>query len=256
MRAETQTVDDERDASERAGFDRIERLRQYNERAARAATEAAPDNRLSEAGALDASRSFLAAMGRRRSIRHFSAEPVAFELIENAVRVAGRAPSGANQQPWTYVIVSDPAIKERMRGAIEREEYETYTHRASAEWLDALAPLGTDWKKEHIVRAPYVAVVFAQAYGMKNTDSAAEKFKHYYVAESVGISVGFFLASLTCAGLATLTHTPNPMRSLGEILERPENERAYVVIPIGYPVVGARVPAISKKELGEILVVK
>ncbi len=137
-------------------------------------------NRLREAGTRDASRAFLAAMGKRRSIRHFSDEPVAFEFIENKVRVAGCAPSDANQQPWSYVIVSDRATRQRMRGAIERKEYETYTHRASPEWCDAFAPLGTDWEKEHIVRAPSIVVVFAQAYG----------------------SVGFFLASLTCAGLA------------------------------------------------------
>jgi len=174
--------------------------------------------------------------------------------VENAVRAASRAPSGANQQPWTYVIVSDAAVKERMRAAIEREEYETYARRASDEWLAALAPLGTDWRKEHIVQAPYVAIVFAQVYGLKKSEAGIVKVKHYYVAESVGISVGFFLASLTHAGLATLTHTPNPMGFLAEILERPENERAYVVIPIGYAAAGARVPAVSKKTLEQILV--
>ncbi len=246
---------DERDAEATERFAGNERLTGYLERAAKAPMEEAPDNRLSDVDALTASRTFLTTIAKRRSIRHFSDEPVPFELVENAVRAAGCAPSGANQQPWTYVIVSDPGIKERMRAEIEREEYETYARRASDEWLEALAPLGTDWHKEHIVRAPYVAVVFAQAYGTKTSADGVTKIKHYYVAESVGISVGFFLAALTYAGLATLTHTPNPMGFLAAMLGRPENERAYVVIPIGYPVPGARVPAVPKKALEQMLIV-
>ncbi|MBC5799185.1 MAG: nitroreductase family protein [Candidatus Eremiobacteraeota bacterium] len=218
--------------------------------------EPPPVNLLEADEAIAASRAFLATLAKRRSIRHFSDRPVPFELVENAVRAAGLAPSGANQQPWMYVIVSDPAVKERMRVAIEREEYETYARRASDEWLTALAPLGTDWHKEHIVHAPYVVVVFAQAYGLKQSGATAAKIKHYYVAESVGISVGFFLASLTSAGLATLTHTPNPMGFLADILQRPENERAYVVIPVGYAAESARVPAVAKKTLAEILVTR
>ncbi len=244
----------QRDADPARAFVENERLRAYLEIASKAPMEPAPENRPGTGEALAASRGFLATIARRRSIRQFSNKPVPFELVENAVRAAGRAPSGANQQPWTYVLVSDPAIKERMRAAIEREEYETYARRASDEWLAALAPLGTDWRKEHIVRAPYVAVVFAQVYGLKNSEAGVVKVKHYYVAESVGISVGFFLASLTYAGLATLTHTPNPMGFLAEMLKRPENERAYVVIPIGYPADDARVPAVSRKTLDEILV--
>jgi nitroreductase len=195
-------------------------------------------------------------MLHRRSIRHYSERPVAWELVENAVRVACSAPSGANQQPWTYVLVSDPEIKERMRAAIEAEEYATYARRASDEWLEALAPLGTDWEKRHITDAPYVAIVFARIYGHlpAREGEPSAKIKHYYVAESVGISVGFFLAALTQAGLATLTHTPNPMGVLGSILKRPENERCFVVIPIGYPADDARVPALSKKSLDEALV--
>ncbi len=251
--AESDAVSDD-DPDPAGAFPDNERLRIYLERAAKAPMEPAPENRLRTVEAIAASRAFLATIAKRRSIRQFSDEPVPFELVENAVRTAARAPSGANQQPWTYVIVSDPAVKDHMRAAIEREEYETYARRASDEWLAALAPLGTDWRKEHIVRAPYVAVVFAQAYGLKDSAEGVVKAKHYYVAESVGISVGFFLASLTCAGLATLTHTPNPMGSLAEILKRPQNERAYVVIPIGYPAAGARVPAVSKKALDDILV--
>ncbi len=246
----------QRDTDPVGAFAGNERLRAYLEIASKAPMEPAPENRLETDDALAASRAFLATIAKRRSIRNFSNKPIPFELVENAVRAAGGAPSGANQQPWTYVIVSNAAVKERMRAAIEREEYETYAKRASDEWLAALAPLGTDWRKEHIVQAPYVAIVFAQVYGLKKTETSIVKVKHYYVAESVGISVGFFLASLTCAGLATLTHTPNPMGFLGEILGRPENERAYVVIPIGYAAPGAQVPAVSKKPLDEILVEK
>lgn len=242
------------DPTSGAPFAEDARLRAYLELAAKAPMEPAPLHLLRAGEGVAASRAFLATLAKRRSIRQFGDKAVPFELIENAVRAAGLAPSGANQQPWTYVIVSDPALKERMRVAIEREEYETYTRRASDEWLAALAPLGTDWRKEHIVRAPYVAVVFAQVYGLQNSATDTVKVKHYYVAESVGISVGFFLASLTYAGLATLTHTPNPMGFLAEILERPKNERPYVVIPIGYAAAGARVPAVTKKTLDDILV--
>ncbi|MBC5824680.1 MAG: nitroreductase family protein [Candidatus Eremiobacteraeota bacterium] len=213
----------------------------------------APAIRKPDALALESSRAFLAAMSHRRSIRSYSDEPVPWELIENAVRVAARAPSGANQQPWRFVIVADPVIKARARELIEAEERETYLHRASDEWLDALAPLGTDWHKDHITRAPYVAVVFAQPYGLHKRDGALHKVKHYYVNESVGIAVGFFLASLTLAGLSTLTHTPNPMGFLGALLKRPENERAFAVIPIGYAADGAQVPAIAKKRLEDVL---
>ncbi len=231
------------------------RLREYLAKAEAAPMEPAPHNRKSTAEAERASSSFLETMVRRRTIRQFSNEPVPWILIENAVRTAMSAPSGANQQPWTYVIVSDPQIKARLRAAIEVEEHETYAKRASAEWLEALAPLGTDWHKEHITTAPYLAIVFAQAYGLAiSDDGSARKIKHYYAQESVGISVGFFLASLTAAGLSTLTHTPNPMGFLREILSRPENERAFVVIPIGYAADDAKVPRIKKKQLDQVLV--
>ncbi|MDQ6930974.1 MAG: nitroreductase family protein [Candidatus Eremiobacteraeota bacterium] len=206
--------------------------------------------------ALHESRRFFAEMRSRRTIRNYSGEPVSWELIENAVQAAALAPSGANQQPWTFVLIEDATTKALLREAIEREEWETYERRASEEWLDALAPLGTDWHKEHITTAPFVAVVFAQVYGYRAGVSGEEprKIKHYYVSESVGIAVGFFLASLTLAGLSTLTHTPNPMRFLGEILGRPDNERAYVVIPIGYAADDARVPRVKKKPLDDVLV--
>lgn len=204
---------------------------------------------------LAASRAFLGAINRRRSIRDFAPTPVPYELIENAVRAACRAPSGANQQPWTFVVVSDPAIKREMRLAAEAEERESYARRMSQEWLDALAPLGTDWQKPHIEDAPYVIVVFEQPYGMEvDADGVEQRTKHYYVKESVGIAVGFLLASLTVAGLATLTHTPSPMGFLSNLLGRPANERAYVLIPVGYPAEGALVPAIEKKPLEQVLI--
>jgi nitroreductase len=202
------------------------------------------------------SRGFLARMQTRRTVRDFSSEPVPFELIENAIATAATAPSGANQQPWTFVVVIDPQIKRRIREAAEIEERESYEHRMSEQWLEALAPLGTDWHKPHLETAPYLIVVFLQAYGLStDEDGAPRKIKHYYTSESVGIAVGLLLASLHQAGLATLTHTPNPMAFLSDILERPANERAFVVIPVGYPAEDAQVPAITKKPLNEVMIV-
>ena len=195
-------------------------------------------------------------MLRRRSVRHFSRAPVPFALIETAIRVAGAAPSGANQQPWTFVVVSDPDLKRKIRIAAEAEEKESYERRMSQEWLDALAPLGTDWRKPHIEDAPYVIVVFRQAYGLGRDPETGEeiRYRHYYSEESVGIAVGFLLAALQLAGLATLTHTPSPMKFLSEILDRPANERAFVLIPVGYPAADAQVPAITKKPLAKIMI--
>lgn len=203
------------------------------------------------------SREFLARMRTRRSVRDFSSEPVPFELIRNAIATAATAPSGANQQPWTFVVVTDPEIKRRIREAAEHEERESYEHRMSEAWLEALAPLGTDWHKPHLEAAPYLIVVFMQAYGLVGNEPVAQrKIKHYYTNESVGIAVGLLLASLHQAGLATLTHTPNPMSFLSEILERPANERAYVIIPVGYPAEDAHVPSIAKKPLEDVLIVR
>ena len=196
-------------------------------------------------------------MRLRRSVRQFSSEPVPFALIENAIVAAGLAPSGANQQPWTFVVISDPALKAQLRAAAEEEEREFYTQHITPEWRAALAPLGTDPVKTHLTDAPYVVVVFAQAFGLaQQPDGSERQFKHYYVAESVGIAVGFFLASLTHAGLVALSHTPNPMAFLGSILGRPRNERAYVVIPVGYPAADATVPthALEKKPLEQLLI--
>jgi nitroreductase len=202
------------------------------------------------------SREFLARMQTRRTVRDFSSEPVPFELIANAVAAAASAPSGANQQPWTFAVVSDPALKRRIRAAAEAEERASYEHRMSDEWLEALAHLGTDWHKPHLEDAPYLIIVFLQAYGLTSgEDGVQHKIKHYYTAESVGIAVGFLLASLHQAGLATLTHTPNPMGFLSEILQRPRNERAYVVVPVGYPADDAQVPVIGKRSLDEVMTV-
>jgi nitroreductase len=197
------------------------------------------------------SQAFLDRMRARRTVRHFSAEPVPYELVENAVATAGTAPSGAHQQPWTFVVVSDSNVKRRIRVAAEDEERRSYGGRMPSEWLEALKPLGTDWRKPHIEEAPYLVVVFEQAYGLRPDGS---KVKHYYVKESVGIAVGLMLASLHEAGLATLTHTPSPMGFLREVLERPENERAYVLVPVGYPSVDCVVPDLERKPLDAILV--
>jgi iodotyrosine deiodinase len=192
-------------------------------------------------------------MARRRSVRRFSREPVPFELIENAVAAAGTAPSGAHLQPWTFVVVSEPDVKARIREAAEAEERDFYERRAPAEWLEALAMLGTDFVKEHLTDAPYVIAVFEQAYGL--ADSSGRR-KHYYAKESVGIAVGFLLASLQAAGLVALTHTPSPMGFLTTILERPPNERPFVLIPVGYPTPDAEVPDIARKPLSDILLVR
>ena len=208
-------------------------------------------DRPSADNSLESSREFLELMQARRSIRQFSTEPVAPELIENAIRAAGTAPSGAHQQPWTFVVVSDPETKQRLREGAEAEERDFYDRRATPEWKEAIRPIGTDWVKTHITDAPYVIVVFEQAWRPGEDGS---KLKHYYVRESVGIAVGFLLAALQASGLCALTHTPSPMRFLGEILDRPDNERPFILIPVGYPAEDAEVPDIERKPLDEILV--
>lgn len=196
---------------------------------------------------------FYELMKRRRTVREFSSDPVRFELIELAIKTAGTAPSGANQQPWHFVVVSNPEIKRQIRLAAEAEERDNYGGRFPDEWLQALAPLGTDWHKEFLEIAPYLIVVFKQDYGLEILpDGSKRKIKHYYVNESVGIAVGFLLAALHNAGLATLTHTPNPMGFLSEILQRPKNEKPYLLIPVGYPAAGVRVPDITRKSFVEI----
>jgi iodotyrosine deiodinase len=187
----------------------------------------------------------------RRSVRQFSPEPVPLETVEAAIRAASTAPSGANQQPWRFVVVRDPEIKRRIREAAEAEERENYERRFPREWLEALAQFGTGWRKEFLETAPYLVVVFRIDYGLED----GQKRKHYYVQESVGIAVGFLLVALHLSGLATLVHTPSPMGFLGRILNRPENERAFVLIPVGYPAPDATVPAITKKGLHDVMTV-
>jgi nitroreductase len=207
--------------------------------------------RLSPTESAARSHAFLELMAQRRSVRRFSRGPVPVELIENAVAAAGTAPSGAHLQPWTFVVVSDPEVKRRIREAAEEAEREFYDRLAPPEWLDALRPLGTDFVKEHITDAPYLIAVFEQAYGV---DAEGRKRKHYYAKESVGIAVGLLLASLHAAGLVALTHTPSPMVFLRRILERPANERPFVLIPVGYPAEDCQVPDIERKPLDEIMV--
>jgi iodotyrosine deiodinase len=190
-------------------------------------------------------------LSARRSVRHFSAEPVPAHLIEGAIRVAASAPSGANQQPWRFVVISDPAVKRQIREAAEAEEKENYERRFPAEWLNALEPFDTDWHKPYLEVAPFLIVVFRIDYGL-NEDGT--KVKHYYVTESVGIATGFLLAALHIAGLATLSHTPSPMGFLTRILNRLPNERPFLLIPVGYPAPDARVPALVKKSLDEVLI--
>lgn len=196
---------------------------------------------------------FLASMRRRRTVRDFSDRPVPRSLIETAIATAGTAPSGANQQPWTFVAVADPAIKRRIRVAAEAEEQAFYAGRAGEDWLGALAPLGTDADKPFLETAPWLIAVFGQRWGV-GPDGA--KVKHYYVPESVGIATGFLIAALHGAGLATLTHTPSPMGFLNEILGRPDAEKASVLLVVGYPAEGAVVPRIAKKPLDAIAVFK
>lgn len=192
---------------------------------------------------------FQADMQRRRSVRHFSNRPVPREVIESCVRTAGSAPSGANMQPWYFAVVSDPALKRRIREAAEEEEREFYSTRAPKEWLEALAPLGTDEHKPFLEEAPYLIVIFVQRFGLT---PAGEKFKHYYALESVGIATGLLIAAVHNAGLVSLTHTPSPMGFLNEILGRPENEKPFLTLVVGYPAADARVPDISRKPLAEI----
>lgn len=203
-----------------------------------------PFERLEPVEQVRRAREFAECMARRRSVRHFSAEPVSRELIELAIRAAGTAPSGANQQPWHFVAVSDAATKRAIREAAEAEEKENYEHRFPDEWLDALAPFGTTWEKPFLETCPWLIAVFRIDYGLS---PSGERRKHYYVQESVGIASGMLLAALHRAGLATLTHTPSPMGFLSEILARPANERPFLLIPVGYPAQGCEVPAISRK---------
>ncbi|MFY0673041.1 MAG: nitroreductase family protein [Bacteroidia bacterium] len=199
---------------------------------------------------LKKSRSFFEEMDTRRTIRHFSSKHVPKKVIENIVRTASTAPSGAHKQPWTFAIVSNPEIKAKIREAAEKEEQLNYHGRMSDVWLRDLAPLGTDEHKPFLEIAPYLIIVFKKAVDIVE----GEKRKNYYVNESVGLASGFLLTAIHNAGLCSLTHTPSPMGFLDKILERPENERAFLLIPVGYAAENAEVPDIKRKELDEISV--
>ena len=203
---------------------------------------------ISEEELVDRSSMHRQQLSTRRSVRHFSNKPVPLKVIKDMVMTAASAPSGANQQPWTFVVVGNQNLKNQIRNAAEKEERSFYQQRAPNEWLAKVAPLGTDWHKPFLEDAPFLIVVFKQIYGMNK----GSRIKHYYVDESVGIAVGFLLTAIHQIGLVALTHTPSPMGFLSQILKRPANERAYLIIPVGYPEENAKVPVITKKAFEEI----
>ena len=205
--------------------------------------------RLSREEMLAAVRAFRDEIVLRRTVREFSSDDVPDDVIDLAIEAAASAPSGANMQPWKFVVVRDAHVKREIRIAAEKEEKENYGGRMTEEWLRVLAPLQTDWRKEFLEIAPLLIVVFKEDYG---DDSEGKRVTHYYVNESVGIACGFLLAALNAAGLATLTHTPSPMGFLREILQRPKNEKPFLLIPVGYPADGCRVPDIEKKTLDAV----
>jgi nitroreductase len=189
-------------------------------------------------------------MSWRRTVRDFSNRPVPYAVIEHCLRAAGSSPSGANQQPWQFVVVEDAAVKREVRLAAEEEEKLFYQQRASNEWLQALEPLGTDWRKPFLEEAPFLIAIFMQAYGLTKS---GERVKHYYAMESVGIATGILICGLHLAGLATLTHTPSPMGFLADILARPDNERPFLLLVTGYAAEGATVPVLEKKRMDEFV---
>lgn len=195
-------------------------------------------------------RAFRDELRRRRTVREFSDRPVDLEVVRDCLAAAATAPNGANQQPWHFVIVGDPAVKKRIREEAEKEERAFYAGRASDEWLEALSALGTDEHKPFLERAPFLIVIMAESYGVRGDGS---RRKNYYVQESVGIATGMLISALHHAGLATLTHTPSPMGFLNEILGRPKNERPFLILVVGYPEDGVTVPNIDKKPLEEII---
>lgn len=208
---------------------------------------AAPRLGVPDSEALGRVRAFADDLGRRRTVRDFDARPIPDGVLEEAIRVAATAPSGAHVQPWRFVIVTDRGVRARLRAAAEAEEREFYTRRASAEWLAALGPLGTDADKPFLQTAPALIAVFEVHRGPNSP-------RPYYVKESVGIAVGFLLAALHLAGLSTLTHTPSPMRFLNDLLGRPAEERGFLLVPVGYPAPAATVPTLVRKPLDEVLI--
>lgn len=187
---------------------------------------------------------------KRRTVRDFSDKEIPLEVIENLIKSASTAPSGANKQPWTFCVVTNPAIKKQIREAAEKEEYESYNGRMTPEWLEDLAPLGTDWQKPFLETAPALIVVFKRSYEVVD----GKKKNNYYVTESLGIACGFLLEAIHYCGLVALTHTPSPMNFLSKVLNRPENEKPYLLIPIGYPAENTMVPDIKRKTLTDIAV--
>lgn len=207
--------------------------------------------RYPKAEMLQRSREFYQFLNKRRTVRDFSDKPIPEEVIHNIILTASTAPSGAHKQPWTFCLVSNPDIKKAIREAAEKEEYLNYHGRMTEEWIEDLRPFGTNWEKPFLETAPYLIVVFKKAYDVVD----GEQRKNYYVTESVGLAAGFLLAAIHFAGLVALTHTPSPMNFLQEILKRPENERPFLLIPIGYPADEAEVPDIARKTIEDILVV-
>ena len=207
--------------------------------------ETYPDTEMSERSV-----SFFKWMNKRRTIRDFSDRPVPLEVMETIIRTASTAPSGAHKQPWTFCVVSDPSTKKQIRAAAEEEERESYNGRMSEEWLNDLAPIGTDWHKPFLEIAPYLIIVFKRSYEI---EPGGHKHQNYYVTESVGIACGFLLTAIHQAGLAALTHTPSPMNFLSKILKRPENEKPFLLIPVGYPADECWVPDLKRKELREVI---
>ncbi len=196
------------------------------------------------------SRDFYKWMDRRRTVRHISDKPVPQQVMKDIIKTASTAPSGAHKQPWTFCLVSDHKLKKQIREAAEAEEYKNYNERMSEQWKRDLEPLGTDWHKPFLTKAPYLIAVFKQPYELKE----GEKYPNYYVDQSVGLACGFLLTAIHNAGLVALTHTPSPMNFLSELLERPKNERPYLLIPVGYPSADAEVPDLQRKSLEEVMV--
>ncbi len=198
---------------------------------------------------VERSKSFYQWMDQRRTVRDISDKPFSIDVINNIVMSASTAPSGAHKQPWTFCVISDPEIKAKIREAAEKEEYDSYHGRMSDRWLKDLEPIGTDWHKPFLTKAPYLIIVFKKVYETKE----GEKANNYYVNESVGIACGFLLAAIHNAGLVTVTHTPSPMNFLSNILDRPSNERPYLLLPVGYPEDEVYVPKLDRKGLDEVM---
>lgn len=199
---------------------------------------------------LERSRSYYEFHDKRRSVREISERSFPVEILENIIQTASTAPSGAHKQPWTFCVVQDAEVKKKIRLAAEKEEKESYESRMSNRWLEDLKPIGTDWQKPFLEKSPYLVILFKRVFERKEE---GEKSNNYYVNESVGIAAGMFISAVHHAGLVTLTHTPSPMNFLSEILERPDNERAFLVLPVGYPEADVFVPDLVRKSLSEVI---